>query len=164
MGSFTASGRKIAILAGVLLLTGSMAATTTTKPKSSNSKRSVHTSKSSSAHVSRTSAKSHSKSHSKKDQSWRQRQKAIDGLRVREIQSALIRQHYLDGDPNGVWDARTKAAMIKYQGEQGWQTKKVPDSRALIRLGLGPDRANLLNPDTASIGQPEPGKGGSPQN
>jgi Putative peptidoglycan binding domain len=160
LGSFTASGRKIAILASVLLLTASVAATTSTKPKSKSSR---HISKTT-AHVSRTSAKSHSKSHSKKDQSWRQRQKAIDGLRVREIQSALIRQHYLDGDPNGVWDARTKAAMIKYQGEQGWQTKKVPDSRALIRLGLGPDRANLLNPDTASIGQPEPGKGGSPQN
>jgi hypothetical protein len=156
-----------------MLLTASVAGATSRTKSSSHVSRStsVHStavhSKSvhsrAQARVSRTSAKSRSKSHSK-NQAWRQRQKSIDSLRVREIQSALIRQHYLDGDSNGVWDARTKAAMIKYQGEQGWQTKKVPDSRALIKLGLGPDRANLLNPDTASIGQPEPGKGGSPQN
>ena len=52
---------------------------------------------------------------------------------------------------------------MKYQKDNGWQSKRVPDSRALIRLGLGADHSNLLNPATASIGQPEPGKGGSPQ-
>ena len=29
--------------------------------------------------------------------------------------------------------------MQKLQGEQGWQTKLTPDSRALIMLGLGPN-------------------------
>ncbi len=84
-------------------------------------------------------------------------------MRVREIQSALIRAHYLDGEPNGVWDSQTKSAMERFQGDNGWQTKRIPDSRALIKLGLGPDHADLINPDTAFIGQPEPGKGGSPQ-
>jgi hypothetical protein len=28
--------------------------------------------------------------------------------------------------------------MTKVQADNGWQTKLVPDSRALIKLGLGP--------------------------
>jgi peptidoglycan hydrolase-like protein with peptidoglycan-binding domain len=78
--------------------------------------------------------------------------------RVREIQSALIREKYMDGEPNGVWDSRSKAAMQKFQADQGWQSKVVPDSRALIKLGLGPDHANLLNPETAAV-QSVPGGG-----
>ena len=41
--------------------------------------------------------------------------------------------------------------------DNGWQTKVVPDSRALIKLGLGPNySAELLNapPKTASAGAP----------
>ena len=99
----------------------------------------------------------HSKSRRKRGQ------QVIDPVRVREIQSALIRENYLQGQPNGVWDARTKAAMVRYQSENGWQTKKLPDSRAIIKLGLGPDHADLINPDTAFI-QPLPGKGGAQGN
>ena len=77
-------------------------------------------------------------------------QKAMDASRVREIQAALIRERFLQGQPNGIWDQRSKDAMQKYQGANGWQTKMIPDSRALIKLGLGPDRANLINPETAA--------------
>jgi hypothetical protein len=69
-------------------------------------------------------------------------QQAIDADRSREIQTALIREHYLDGEPTGVWDDRSKAAMLKFQADNGWQTKVTPDSRALIKLGLGPSQAN----------------------
>jgi len=63
-----------------------------------------------------------------------------------EIQQALIRENYLTGEPTGAWDARTQAALVKYQGDHVWQTKVVPDSRALIKLGLGPNySAELLN-------------------
>lgn len=58
--------------------------------------------------------------------------------RATEIQQALIKQGYLTGEPTGVWDAQTSAAMAKLQGDNGWQTKITPDSRALIKLGLGP--------------------------
>ncbi len=85
-------------------------------------------------------------------------QQAMNPERVREIQSALIREKYMEGEPNGVWDARSKAAMQKFQSDQGWQSKVVPDSRALIKLGLGPDHAGLLNPETAAI-QSVPGGG-----
>lgn len=43
---------------------------------------------------------------------------------------------------------------MKYQEANGWQTKSVPDSRALIKLGLGPDKKGLLNPDTAAVSSP----------
>jgi hypothetical protein len=58
--------------------------------------------------------------------------------RATEIQTALIKQGYLTGEPTGAWDAHTVDAMKKLQGDNGWQTKITPDSRALIKLGLGP--------------------------
>ena len=83
-------------------------------------------------------------------------QKAIDGDRVRQIQEALIREHYLKGEASGKWDAATQQALHRYQSDQGWQSKTVPDSRALIRLGLGPDSEHLLNPESAMTMSPAP--------
>jgi hypothetical protein len=65
-------------------------------------------------------------------------QRTMDSQRAVEIQQALIQAHYLDGSPTGQWDPETQAAMVKYQTDNGWQTKITPDSRALIKLGLGP--------------------------
>ena len=76
-------------------------------------------------------------------------QQAIDSGRAREIQEALIREHYLEGEPSGTWDSATQAAMGRYQADQGWQTKTTPDARALIKLGLGPSQDHLLNPESA---------------
>ncbi len=59
--------------------------------------------------------------------------------RVLEIQQALVREKYLTGEPSGTWDARTQEAMVRYQATNGWQSKVTPDSRALIKLGLGPN-------------------------
>ena len=78
-------------------------------------------------------------------------QQAIEPARVTEIQQALIREHYLTGEANGKWDATTKAAMQKYQADQGWQTKLMPDSRALKKLGLGPDYSNAINAKDSSF-------------
>ena len=83
-------------------------------------------------------------------------QQAIQPARVTEIQQALIRQHYLTGEANGQWDATTEAAMQKYQADQGWQTKLMPDSRALKKLGLGPDYSNAINAKNSSFGEPPP--------
>jgi hypothetical protein len=62
----------------------------------------------------------------------------MDPQRAIEIQQALIQAHYLNGSPTGQWDPETQAAMVKYQTDNGWQSKITPDSRALIKLGLGP--------------------------
>ena len=58
--------------------------------------------------------------------------------RATELQTALIKAGYLEGSPSGTWDGTSQAAMEKLQSDNGWQTKLVPDSRAIIKLGLGP--------------------------
>jgi hypothetical protein len=68
----------------------------------------------------------------------RTRSGGIDSERATQIQSALIKQGYLNGQPSGTWDSRTVAAMQKLQADNGWQTKLTPDARALNKLGLGP--------------------------
>jgi hypothetical protein len=64
--------------------------------------------------------------------------------RATEIQTALVKAGYLT-QPTGTWDSTTVAALQKLQGDNGWQTKLTPDSRALIKLGLGPG-----SPETAA--------------
>jgi peptidoglycan hydrolase-like protein with peptidoglycan-binding domain len=83
-------------------------------------------------------------------------QQAIDPNRVTEIQQALIREHYLTGEASGNWDETTKEAMQKYQADQGWQTKLMPDSRALKKLGLGPDYSSAINAKNSSFAAPPP--------
>jgi peptidoglycan hydrolase-like protein with peptidoglycan-binding domain len=69
-------------------------------------------------------------------------QRTIEDDRATQIQAALIKAGYLSGSPSGHWDAESIAAMTKVQADNGWQTKLVPDSRALIKLGLGPSTAS----------------------
>jgi peptidoglycan hydrolase-like protein with peptidoglycan-binding domain len=73
-----------------------------------------------------------------------------------EIQRALIRERYLTGEASGNWDAATQAAMQKYQSDQGWQTRLIPDSRALKKLGLGPDYSGAINAQGGSFTAPAP--------
>ena len=80
---------------------------------------------------------------------WKRRgQQAIDQQRIRQIQEALVQEKYLASEPTGTWDDRSRQAMMKYQQDNGWQTRVVPDSRALIKLGLGPSYAGVINPDS----------------
>ncbi len=96
-------------------------------------------------------------------------QRTIDSSRAVEIQNALIRQNYLKGSPTGQWDSQTQVAMQKYQSDHGWQTRLMPDSRALISLGLGPNHttdpaiAHTVSPvsvpdPTAQAQSTEPGE------
>ena len=83
-------------------------------------------------------------------------QQVIEASRVTEIQQALIREHYLSGEASGSWDGQTQAAMQKFQSDQGWQTRLIPDSRALKKLGLGPDYSGAINAQGASFAPPPP--------
>jgi hypothetical protein len=105
----------------------------------------------------------HSKSARSKKTSKKRGQQAIDPARSREIQTALIREHYLQGEPSGTWDAASQAAMQRYQADHGWQSKTTPDSRALIQLGLGPKPGHLLNPESAATSAPAGSKTASSQ-
>jgi Putative peptidoglycan binding domain len=82
-------------------------------------------------------------------------QEKIDSERAQAIQEALIREHYLSGEATGTWNQASEEAMRRYQADQGWQSKTVPDSRALIKLGLGPSKDHLLNPESAMTTVPD---------
>jgi hypothetical protein len=81
-------------------------------------------------------------------------QQKIDPERAQAIQEALIREHYLSGEAAGSWNQSSEDAMRRYQADHGWQSKTVPDSRALISLGLGPSHEHLLNPESAMTTEP----------
>jgi len=119
------------------------------------------TKKHTTSHASSPSAKSGQHSTSKhrhsarvKRGAWKRHgQQSIQSERALAIQEALIREKYLDGKPTGKWDDRTQNAMARYQSDNQWQSKITPDSRALIKLGLGPDHTSekrLLNLETGS--------------
>jgi peptidoglycan hydrolase-like protein with peptidoglycan-binding domain len=109
----------------------------------------TRTHKASSAHA-RSSHRAAPKSHKVHGQ------QSIEPGRVTEIQQALIREGYLHKDADGQWDSTTQAAMQKYQADQGWQARLMPDSRALKKLGLGPDYSNAINAKTATFADPPP--------
>ena len=118
---------------------------------------SAEVSKSTSQKTASTSVHSSKHTHKKSRRTARRRgQQKIDAQRATQIQQALIREHYMSGKPSGVWDSATQAAMQKYQADSGWQAKTTPDSRALIKLGLGPDQEHLLNPESAMTSRPQP--------
>jgi peptidoglycan hydrolase-like protein with peptidoglycan-binding domain len=79
-------------------------------------------------------------------------QRSIDDARATQIQNSLIRSGYLSGEASGHWDAQTEAAMQKFQSDNGWQTKLIPDSRAIIKLGLGPNQTSSAEFSSGSIG------------
>jgi len=129
-----------AVVCGLLCLAVTAVAETTPAKKSTTT-------------ASTTSAKSPThkgkRAKTKARSSKKRGQKAIEAERTQQIQEALIREHYLEGKPSGKWDDATQAALRRYQADQGWQSKTVPDSRALIKLGLGPNHDHLLNPESA---------------
>jgi hypothetical protein len=83
-------------------------------------------------------------------------QQSIDPGRAAQIQQALIKAHYMTGEASGTWDAATIAAMQKYQADNGWQTRLMPDSRALVKLGLGPDYSTAINAKNSTFSDPPP--------
>jgi len=109
---------------------------------------------SASAHSSASHKLSHSRRSSRRGSHRARGQQAIQPDRVTEIQQALVREHYLSTDPNGDWDSTTVDAMQKYQADHGWQTKLMPDPRALKNLGLGPDYSTALNANGSSFAAP----------
>jgi peptidoglycan hydrolase-like protein with peptidoglycan-binding domain len=129
----------------------------TQKPATATAKPSNHrTTTSSSSGSAKGASTTHTAFTAKRSRKKRVRgQQKIDSERARSIQEALIREHYLNGEPTGTWNQSSEEAMRRYQGDHGWQTKQVPDSRALIKLGLGPSNDHLLNPDSAMTTAPD---------
>jgi Putative peptidoglycan binding domain len=66
--------------------------------------------------------------------------------RISEIQSALTRDGYYKGDPNGKWDSATVDAMGKFQADHGLDSTGKIDALTLQKLGLGSDIAGVDAP------------------
>jgi len=144
-----------AAVCGLLCLGGARAAavdTSTQNPANPSTAHPVSARQSKQKHSKHSSGGKQSRSKTKGRK--KRGQQAIESPRAREIQEALIRQHYMEGEPSGKWDAATQDALKRYQAAQGWQSKTVPDSRALIKLGLGPSKDGLLNPESAMTAGP----------
>jgi hypothetical protein len=140
---------------GILLLGAGFAGATTrpAQPKTTSQRKSSAVwSRRQSAHLATVSAKSAKKTKKVKGQ------QAIDGDRARQIQTALTREGYMKGETSGVWDQPTRDAMTRYQADRGWQTKTLPDSRALIQLGLGPSHQDAINASAVSANLPPQGQ------
>jgi hypothetical protein len=135
--------------------TGTAAQAPSTK-KTATGKTTVHHKPSASA--TKPSSKTHTasgKRSSRKKSTRSKGQQKIDSERAQAIQEALIREHYLSGEATGTWNQASEEAMRRYQADHGWQSKTVPDSRALIKLGLGPSKDHLLNPESAMTTVPD---------
>ena len=133
---------------GILVLSACVAGATTrpTSRKTSSHKSTAASSQRQGAHL--ALASTHKKTKKVKGQ------QVIDGERARQIQTALVREGYMKGEPSGVWDDSTKDAMARYQSDHGWQSKTLPDSRALIQLGLGPSHKDAINAPAVSANMP----------
>jgi len=144
-GTSTIRNWVVLVLSGLLCLAVPVVAATTPAKKSTTI-------------ASTTSAKSPThkgkRAKTKARSSKKRGQKAIAAERTQQIQESLIREHDMEGKPSGKWDDATQAALRRYQADQGWQSKTVPDSRALIKLGLGPNHDHLLNPESAMTTAP----------
>ncbi len=58
----------------------------------------------------------------------------------------MIRAGYLEGEPNGRWGAKSRAAMRRLQEESGLPVTGKLDARSLVKLGLGPETAGVAAP------------------
>jgi peptidoglycan hydrolase-like protein with peptidoglycan-binding domain len=104
-------------------------------------------SKTSSAKSSSSKPASHKKRHHAAPSSRRQPfQKAPTADRITEIQTALARGGYYQGDPSGKWDSNTVAAVEKFQSAHGIDADGKLDAPTLQKLGLGSDIAGVSAP------------------
>jgi hypothetical protein len=79
--------------------------------------------------------------------------------RITQIQSALARGGYYQGDPSGKWDADTVAAVQKFQSANNIDATGKLDAPTLQKLGLGSDIAGVAAPKQVvpKISAGEPG-------
>jgi len=79
-------------------------------------------------------------------------QKAPTADRIREIQTALGQKGFYEGEANGKWDARSMAAMKKFQAANDLTATGKLDAKSLQKLGLGSDVAGAAAPRATANG------------
>jgi peptidoglycan hydrolase-like protein with peptidoglycan-binding domain len=110
-----------------------------------------------------SSAAAKKKTSSKKHHSKRQStQKAPTPARISEIQSALARNGYYQGEPNGKWDSNTVSAMQKFQSSNGLEPSGKLNALSLQKLGLGSSVAGVSAPKPVQPATAKPPASSSP--
>jgi peptidoglycan hydrolase-like protein with peptidoglycan-binding domain len=112
-------------------------------PQQSSASAPAATAKSSATSTKKKKTKHHS---SKREPT----QKAPTPDRISEIQSALARGGYYQGQPNGKWDSSTVAALQKFQSDNGMNASGKLDAPSLQKLGLGSSTAGVDAPKPLS--------------
>jgi peptidoglycan hydrolase-like protein with peptidoglycan-binding domain len=137
-------------IAASLLLTMAINVCATSAPAAnaaSVARLSPQQASSSAAPASSTTASKKKKSSKKHHASKREpTQKAPTPERISEIQSALARGGYYQGNPNGKWDSNTISAMQKFQSDNGLSNSGKIDATTLQKLGLGSGTAGVDAP------------------
>jgi peptidoglycan hydrolase-like protein with peptidoglycan-binding domain len=145
---------SIAIVAALLALSLSAPSANAGLRKLRQSSPQASSSSSATAPNNSTSTKKKSKKrHSRREPT----QKAPTPDRIKEIQSALARGGYYQGEPNGKWDLNTASAMQKFQSGNGLEPSGKINALSLQKLGLGSEIAGVSAPrPVAPLGTPAP--------
>jgi len=88
-------------------------------------------------------------------------QKSPTPDRISEIQTALARAGYYQGDPTSKWDPDTVAAMQKFQSANGLDATGKLDALSLQKLGLGSAIAGVSAPTVPPSQHSSPTRGTS---
>lgn len=128
--------------------------------------------KSAARHTGHSASKSKAAKHSQISQTHDGARRSLirpEPQRVQEIQRALIQAGELHQEPTGNWDEATRDAMKRYQEEHGFGVTGLPDSKSLMKMGLGPHplppevatpAATRASLDPTATSTPESGPGG----
>lgn len=143
--------RKLAITGLLGLLVA--AALPFTSAAQTAAKSAAAPSASSATHKSSTTSKKKKSSHHRSSRR-EPFQKAPTPDRISEIQTALSRGGYFEGQPNGKWDSNTISAMQKFQSANGLNSSGKIDATTLQKLGLGSSTAGVDAPKP--IKKPDP--------
>ena len=136
-------------------------AKTTTSQKAATSKSSGGSSKTAakstpagaSTKSGRASAKTR-RTRSVRSATYRASQQTPTQERYTEIQKALAARGFFDGEPNGIWDDKSVAALKRFEAEQSLTPDGKLDSLSLIALGLGPSRGPYVPPEPPKLSEP----------
>lgn len=71
---------------------------------------------------------------------WQTRQQQPSPERIRDIQDALIKRGYMQGEADGTWGTSTTEALKRFQQDQNITADGKLSSLSIIGLGLGPKR------------------------
>jgi len=140
------------LLAALTAGTFSVSAVAAQSTSSTQSKKPVHKSNSSTTHTTSLSSGGKSTHTGSSKGSSKKRTKKVKGQaaptpeRINEIQGALASKGAYTGTPTGKWDDSTVDAMKHFQSAHGLNPTGKLDALTLQKLGLGSETAGIAAP------------------